>query len=163
SKASERSDSPLACSYLRAGGVAEVVDGAGIAPYRIPLARTSEGLLRLTPRGLGGQARSPRSPHARPAEPSRSTSAADCGAGAARSRHGGWAMGAKSAVMLAWLATSYAVLMFAHVQAWQAALLSISIGLAMAGVGFSVMHDANHGGTSSSARMNAILSFTLDL
>jgi len=83
--------------------------------------------------------------------------------GAARSRHGGWAMGAKSAVMLAWLATSYAVLMFAHVQAWQAALLSISIGLAMAGVGFSVMHDANHGGASSSARMNAILSFTLDL
>src|SRR5205807_1553033 len=36
SKAGERSDSPLACSYLRAGGVAEIVDGAGIAPYRIP-------------------------------------------------------------------------------------------------------------------------------
>jgi len=83
--------------------------------------------------------------------------------GAARSRHGGWAMGAKSAAMLAWLATSYALLMFVHVEAWEAALLSVSIGLAMAGVGFSVMHDANHGGASSSARMNAILSFTLDL
>jgi linoleoyl-CoA desaturase len=82
--------------------------------------------------------------------------------GAARSRHGGWGMAVKTAVMFAWLAGSYAVLMFAHVRAWEAALLSVSTGLAMAGVGFSVMHDANHGGTSSSARMNRILSFTLD-
>ena len=83
--------------------------------------------------------------------------------GAARSRHGGWAMGVKSAAMLGWLGISYAVLMFAHVRVWEAALLTLSIGLAMAGVGFSVMHDANHGGTSSSARTNGILSFTLDL
>jgi linoleoyl-CoA desaturase len=53
--------------------------------------------------------------------------------------------------------------MFTNVRPWEAALLSVSIGLAMAGVGFSVMHDANHGGTSSSARVNAIMSFTLDL
>src|SRR3989442_156426 len=81
----------------------------------------------------------------------------------ASSRHGGWAMGIKSAAMLAWLGGSYALLMFTPVGAWEAALLTVSIGLAMAGVGFSVMHDANHGGTSSSARMNGILSFTLDL
>ena len=83
--------------------------------------------------------------------------------GAGRSRHGGWAMGAKSAVLIAWLAVSYALLMFVSLPAWGAALLSISVGLAMAGVGFSVMHDANHGGTSSSARVNGIMSFTLDL
>jgi linoleoyl-CoA desaturase len=83
--------------------------------------------------------------------------------GAGRSRHGGWPMGAKSAVMLGWLATSYALLMFADVGRLEAALLSVSIGLAMAGVGFSVMHDANHGGSSSSARINRILSFTFDL
>jgi linoleoyl-CoA desaturase len=83
--------------------------------------------------------------------------------GSARSRHGGWVMAAKSVIMLAWLASSYALLMFADVRPWEAALLSVSIGLAMAGVGFSVMHDANHGGTSSSARVNAIMSFTLDL
>src|SRR5207237_10166523 len=74
--------------------------------------------------------------------------------GAARSRHGGWAMAAKSVAMVAWLAGSYAVLMFTHVQGWVAVLLSISIGLAMAGVGFSVMHAANHGSTSLSARTN---------
>src|SRR2546427_6623200 len=83
--------------------------------------------------------------------------------GAARSRHGGGAMAAKSAAMLASLATSYGRLMFSPVRGWQAALLAVSIGLAMAGVGFSVMHDANHGGTSSSARVNGIMSFTLDL
>jgi linoleoyl-CoA desaturase len=83
--------------------------------------------------------------------------------GSGRSRHGGWAMGAKSVLMIGWLAASYCLLMFAHVRAWEAALLSVSVGLAMAGVGFSVMHDANHGGTSSSARANRMLSFTLDL
>jgi linoleoyl-CoA desaturase len=83
--------------------------------------------------------------------------------GAARSRHGGWAMGAKSSAILAWLVGSYALLMFVHLQAWAAALLSVSIGLAMAGVGFSVMHDANHGATSSNTRANRLLSFTLDL
>src|SRR5207248_6129327 len=83
--------------------------------------------------------------------------------GAGRSRHGGWAMGAKSAVLIAWLAVSYALLMFVSLPAWGAALLSISVGLAMAGVGFSVMHDVNHGGTSSSAHVNGLMSFTLDL
>src|SRR5207245_9896074 len=81
----------------------------------------------------------------------------------ARCRHGGCARGGKRASMVASLGGSYALLMFAPVRAWEAALLSVSVGLAMAGVGFSVMHAANHGGTSSSARMNGILSFTLDL
>src|SRR5205807_6009573 len=79
------------------------------------------------------------------------------------SRHGGWRMGAKSALILAWLAGSWSLLMFAPVHAWEAVLLSVSVGLAMAGVGFSVMHDANHGGTSSSGRTNGVMSFTLDL
>ena len=83
--------------------------------------------------------------------------------GTGRSRHGGWMIGAKAAALIAWLAASYAVLMFVPLHAWQAALLSVSVGFAMAGVGFSVMHDANHGGTSSSARVNGLMSFTLDL
>src|SRR6266446_2037625 len=83
--------------------------------------------------------------------------------GSARSRHGGWAMAAKTAFMLAWLAGSYLLLLFAPLRAWQAVLLSVSVGLAMAGVGFCVMHDANHGGTSSNARLNGVMSFTLDL
>src|SRR3954466_4934418 len=73
--------------------------------------------------------------------------------GVGRSRHGGWRMGAKSAALLAWLAASWFLLMFAPLHAWEAILLSMSVGFAMAGVGFSVMHDANHGGTSASGRV----------
>lgn len=83
--------------------------------------------------------------------------------GSGRSRHGGWRIALKNALMLGWLAGSYALLMFAHPAAWQAALLSASVGLAMAGVGFCVMHDANHGASSSSPRINRLLSFSLDL
>jgi linoleoyl-CoA desaturase len=83
--------------------------------------------------------------------------------GSARSRHGGLLMGLKSAVTMAWLAGSYALLLCAHLRPWQAVLLSLSVGFAMAGVGFSVMHDANHGGTSSSPRANRFLSLSLDL
>jgi linoleoyl-CoA desaturase len=52
---------------------------------------------------------------------------------------------------------------FAPVPAWGEVLLSISAAFAMAGVGFSVMHDANHGATSSSPALNRVLSLTLDL
>ncbi len=47
--------------------------------------------------------------------------------GAGRSRHGGWAMGAKSAALLAWLAASWGLLMFGHPRAWEAALLSNNV------------------------------------
>jgi linoleoyl-CoA desaturase len=83
--------------------------------------------------------------------------------GSGRSRHGGLLMGLKSVAILSWLAGSYALLLFADLRAWQAILLSLSVGFAMAGVGFSVMHDANHGGTSSRGRVNRILSMSLDL
>ncbi len=80
-----------------------------------------------------------------------------------RRPQGGRALHLQTAIMLAWLAASYALLMFAHVHAWQAALLAVSLGLAVAGVGFNVMHDANHGSYSPSARVNRAMGFTLDL
>ncbi len=83
--------------------------------------------------------------------------------GASRSRHGGVAIGMKVAAMLAWLALSWALLMFARLPPGAVALLAVSLGLAMAGVGFSVMHDANHGATSASRGVNRLLSYSLDL
>ena len=80
-----------------------------------------------------------------------------------RSPHGGFRMWLKTATLFTWLIGSYAVLLFAHVSSWQAVLLVISIGLAMAGIGFGVQHDANHGAYSSNARVNRIMSVTLDL
>jgi len=83
--------------------------------------------------------------------------------GAGRSRQGGFPMLFKTLTIVAWLAVSWALLVFAPVNAWQAALLSVSVGLAIAGIGFSVMHDANHGSYSSNPRINQIVSFSLDL
>src|SRR5213075_2596867 len=83
--------------------------------------------------------------------------------GASRSRSGGIAIGLKVSAMFAWLFGSWALLMFTHPPFWVAALLCGSVGFAMAGVGFSVMHDANHGATSSSCGVNRALSWSLDL
>ena len=69
----------------------------------------------------------------------------------------------KTAILFAWLVGSYALAMFGHVAAWQAALLAISIGCAMAGIGFSVGHDANHSGYARSPAMNRALGFSFDL
>ena len=46
---------------------------------------------------------------------------------------------------------------------WQAGLLAVSLGLAMAGMGFAVTHDANHGAYSAHKRLNRMMCFTLDL
>jgi linoleoyl-CoA desaturase len=69
----------------------------------------------------------------------------------------------KTAVMLAWAASSHLLLVFGDLAAWQRVLLAASLGLAMAGIGFSVMHDANHGSYARGRRANHVLGFTLDL
>src|SRR5512140_1092780 len=72
-----------------------------------------------------------------------------------RARSGGAAMHAKTAVILAWFAASYGLLLaFGGASAWLALALVLSVALATAGIGFSVMHDANHGAYARSARVN---------
>jgi linoleoyl-CoA desaturase len=80
-----------------------------------------------------------------------------------REVHGGWAIRRKSAILGAWLLGSYALVLFADVGAVLAALLTVSIGLAMAGIGFGVMHDANHGSYGKSQRLNRVMGFSMDL
>jgi linoleoyl-CoA desaturase len=79
------------------------------------------------------------------------------------SPHGGARMWLKSAVVLGWAAGSYLLLVFGDVAAWQRVVLAVSLGLAMAGIGFSIMHDANHGAYARHRRVNRVLGFTLDL
>jgi linoleoyl-CoA desaturase len=69
----------------------------------------------------------------------------------------------KSAVILSWLAFSYGLLVFAPVAWWMTPFLALSIAFAMAGIGFSVQHDANHGGYSDKRPVNWLLGVTLDL
>jgi linoleoyl-CoA desaturase len=80
-----------------------------------------------------------------------------------RSPHADGRMWLKTVVMFAWWAGSYLLLVFGHVAGWQRVLLAASLGLAMAGIGFSVMHDANHGSFTRRPMVNRALGFALDL
>lgn len=78
-------------------------------------------------------------------------------------RRGRWKAGVKAAILVAWTAASYFGLLFVASNAWQAILLAISLGLAVAGVAFSIGHDANHGAFSNSRRLNRVLGLTFDM
>ncbi len=83
--------------------------------------------------------------------------------GSQRSRRGGARMHAKTATILLWFAASYAILLvWGGTSAWTAALSTVSLALATAGIGFAIMHDANHGGYSSSALVNRSWGLALD-
>ncbi len=69
----------------------------------------------------------------------------------------------KTAVMLVWLASSYLLLMFAVTNVWQAVLGAISLGFAMAGVGFNIQHDGGHGSYSDRPWVNKAMALSLDL
>lgn len=69
----------------------------------------------------------------------------------------------KTGIMLAWLTSSYVLLVFAADTWWQALLLAISLGLAMAGIGFNVQHDAAHHAYSRHEWINRLLALALDL
>src|SRR6266849_2486875 len=69
----------------------------------------------------------------------------------------------KTAAMLLWFGASYALLVFAATSWWHGMLLSFSLALAMAGIGFTVQHDANHGAYSRKGAINHLMGMTLDL
>ncbi len=69
----------------------------------------------------------------------------------------------KTAVILAWFALSYAYLVFGATGVWTGLAGCVSLGLAMAGIGFSIQHDANHGGYSEKKSVNQALALTLDM
>ena len=78
-------------------------------------------------------------------------------------RDGGAGMIAKSAIILTWAMSSYALLVFWSASWWSAAPLAVSLGLAMACIGFSIMHDGNHGAYSSRPLINKLATGTLDV
>ncbi len=81
-----------------------------------------------------------------------------------RPRWGGGAMHAKTAAILGWFAGSYALLLlWGGASGWLAAALTLSLALATAGIGFSIMHDANHGAYSRSPWVNRAWGLALDL
>ncbi|WP_176064005.1 fatty acid desaturase family protein [Anaeromyxobacter diazotrophicus] len=81
-----------------------------------------------------------------------------------RAPTGGPAMVFKTAVILAWFGGSYAALLaWGGASPGLAAALTLSVALATAGIGFSVMHDGNHGAYARSSRVSRAFGFALDL
>ncbi len=68
----------------------------------------------------------------------------------------------KTGVVFTWCALSYAGLL-ATSTPWLGVVLSISLGLAMAAIGFNVMHDGSHGAYSRYAWVNQLMSRSMDL
>ena len=79
------------------------------------------------------------------------------------SRHGGASMLLKSATLFSWAITSYALLVFWAPTWWTAIPLAVSLALAMAVIGFAVMHDGGHASYSDRRAINRWAARSLDL
>ncbi len=69
----------------------------------------------------------------------------------------------KSALIAVWLVLSYTSLVFWATTWWQAIPLAVSLALAVAGVGFNIMHDGGHGAYSRHRLVNRLSALSLDL
>ena len=69
----------------------------------------------------------------------------------------------KTAVILGWLAASYTLLVFFSTSWWLALPLVVSLGLAMAAVGFNIQHDGGHQAYSDRPWINRVMASSLDL
>jgi linoleoyl-CoA desaturase len=74
-----------------------------------------------------------------------------------------WQMYLKSAILLAFFAASYALLVFVAATWWQALPLAILLGLATAGIGFNIQHDGKHQAYSDHRWINNATALTMDL
>lgn len=76
---------------------------------------------------------------------------------------GGARMWIKTGVILAWAVSSYLLLVLWSASWWTAAPLACSLGLALAGIGFCIMHDGNHGAYSRRGWVNRLVGGALDM
>lgn len=70
---------------------------------------------------------------------------------------GDWRLFTKSIVLIGTFIGIYAILMLVNMPALPALLLAAILGFFAACIGFSVMHDANHGSYSPNAKLNDLL------
>lgn len=72
------------------------------------------------------------------------------------------AMYLKTAVILGWVISSWTFTLFGPSILWMKILGCISLGAGIAGIGFSVGHDANHGGYSNRTSINRAIGLIYD-
>ena len=70
---------------------------------------------------------------------------------------GNWKLHLKSIIMFSIFLTPYFLILTLEMNQWLQLLLTIVIGVGMAGVGMNVMHDGNHGSYSSKKWINKIM------
>lgn len=75
---------------------------------------------------------------------------------------GDWRLFSKSIILSAAAITLYATLLLAHPYWPIAIVLCMLSGFVLAGIGFSIMHDANHGSYSQSQRVNDFMGLSLN-
>jgi linoleoyl-CoA desaturase len=73
------------------------------------------------------------------------------------------AMYLKTATILLWFFASYALLVFAVSNVWLASALAVSIGFAIAAIGFNIQHDGGHRAYSRHNWLNRAAATTMDL
>ena len=79
------------------------------------------------------------------------------------SKHGDSSMVAKSVILVALYFAPYFLLLFAPLPLWGMWLLCAVMGIALAGIGMSLMHDACHGAYSSNRKLNLVLSYSMNV
>jgi len=77
-------------------------------------------------------------------------------------RTGDWRLFSKTIILVSLSLLAYGTLMLVKLDAFPAILLSAFLGYLMACIGFSVMHDANHGSYSPNAKLNDFLGLSLN-
>jgi len=70
---------------------------------------------------------------------------------------GNWKLHIKTAIMFALFLTPYFLILTLNLPFWGNLLLSIVMGVGMAGVGMNVMHDGNHGSYSNKKWINKLM------
>jgi len=69
----------------------------------------------------------------------------------------------KTGIVLAWSIASYLLLLLVATQWWLSVPLAISLGLALAGIGFNIQHDGGHRSYSRFKIVNRIMSAAIDM
>ncbi|NNJ88670.1 MAG: acyl-CoA desaturase, partial [Eudoraea sp.] len=70
---------------------------------------------------------------------------------------GNWRLHLKTAVMFSLFLAPYFLILTLNLPTWANLLLTITMGVGMAGVGMNVMHDGNHGSYSTKKWVNKLM------
>jgi len=75
---------------------------------------------------------------------------------------GDWRLFSKTIILVGSAITLYTLILFAPLSSFTALLICVVLGVCLASIGFSVMHDANHGSYSARPWLNDVLGLSLN-